>query len=69
MRNRKSKRSTVPSRVADEEGPLRHDDPPQQTPWHDNAIRQPFTWTADRDAIIKKVLRGKLALHDLGVAR
>ena len=40
MRNRKSKRSTVPRRVADEEGPLRHDDPPLLTPWHDNAIRQ-----------------------------
>ena len=30
---------------------------------------KPFTWTADRDAIIKKVRRGKLALNDLGVAR
>ena len=40
MRNRKSKRSTVPRRVADEEGPLRHDDPPLQTPWQDNVIRQ-----------------------------
>ena len=29
----------------------------------------PFTWTADRDAIIKKVRRGKLVLNDLGVAR
>ena len=30
---------------------------------------KPFTWAADRDAIIKKVRRGKLALNDLGVAR
>src|SRR6516165_758422 len=42
MRSRKSKRSTVPSRAPDEEGPLRHDDPPLQTPWQDNVIRQPL---------------------------
>ena len=30
---------------------------------------KPSTWTADRDAIIQKARRGKLALNDLGVAR
>jgi hypothetical protein len=30
---------------------------------------KPFTWTADRDAIIEKAQRGKLALHDFSVAR
>ena len=29
----------------------------------------PFTWAADRDAMIKKARRGKLALNDLGLAR
>jgi hypothetical protein len=30
---------------------------------------KPFTWTADPDAIIEKVRRGKQALSALGVAR
>jgi len=30
---------------------------------------KPFTWAADRDAMIKKARRGKLALNDLGLAR
>ena len=34
-----------------------------------NANPKPFTWTADPDAIIEKVRRGKLALNDFGVAR
>ena len=34
-----------------------------------NQNPKPFTWTADPDAIIEKVRRGKLALNDFGVAR
>jgi transposase len=34
-----------------------------------NQNPNPFTWTADPDAIIEKVRRGKLALNDFGVAR
>ena len=34
-----------------------------------NQNPKPFTWTADLDAIIEKVRRGKLALNDFGVAR
>jgi len=30
---------------------------------------KPFTWTADPDAIIEKVRRGKRALNAFGVAR
>src|SRR5271170_2607189 len=34
-----------------------------------NENPKPFTWTADPDAIIEKVRRGKQALNDFGVAR
>jgi hypothetical protein len=34
-----------------------------------NKNPKPFTWTADPDAIIEKVRRGKQALSTFGVAR